>query len=106
MIAGNLGLNVSTKKTKSMQMNAWAKDNIRLNGKKIEEVYNFAYIGSKMSNMGDGEVEIRARLAKASQAFASLRSIWKAMNIHLKTKLRILDQMWLTPSFMDQSHRR
>ena len=34
----------------------------------------------------NGEVEIRARLAKASQAFASLRSTWKARNIRLKTK--------------------
>ena len=42
-----------------------------------------------MSNTGDGEVEIRARLAKASQAFASLRSTWKARNISQKTKLRI-----------------
>ena len=50
---------------------------------------DFTYLGSKMSNTGDGEVEIRARLAKASQAFASLRSTWKARNICLKTKLRI-----------------
>ena len=47
------------------------------------------YVFTNMSNTGGGEVEIRARLAKASQAFASLRSTWKARNIRLKTKLRI-----------------
>ena len=87
--AGNLGLKVSTKKTKGMRMNARVQENIKLNGDEIEEVDNFTYLGSKMSNTGDGEVEIRARLAKASQAFASLRSTWKARNIRLKTKLRI-----------------
>ena len=87
--AGNLGLKVSTKKTKGMRMNARVQENIKLNGDEIEEVDDFTYLGSKMSNTGDGEVEIRARLAKASQAFASLRSTWKARNIRLKTKLRI-----------------
>ena len=87
--AGNLGLKVSTKKTKGMRMNARVQENIKLNGDDIEEVDDFTYLGSKMSNTGDGEVEIRARLTKASQAFASLRSPWKARNIRLKTKLRI-----------------
>ena len=71
--AGNLGLKVSTKKTKGMRMNARVQENIKLNGDEIEEVDDFTYLGSKMSNTGDGEVEIRARLANASQAFASLR---------------------------------
>jgi hypothetical protein len=87
--AANLGLNVSTKKTKSMRMNARVKDNIELIGNEIEEVNDFTYFGSKKSNTGDGEVEIRARLAKVSQAFASLRGTWKAKNIRQKTKLRI-----------------
>jgi hypothetical protein len=77
--AGNLGLNVSTKKTKSMRMNARDKDSIKLNGNEIEEVNDFTYLGSKMPNTGDGEVEIRVRLAKASQAFASLRSTQEGM---------------------------
>ena len=58
--AGNLGLKVSTKKTKGMRMNARVQENIKLNGDEIEEVDDFTYLGSKMSNTGDGEVEIRA----------------------------------------------
>ena len=87
--AGNLGLKVSTKKTKSMRMNARVESPIKLNGEDIEEVDDFTYLGSKMSNTGDGEVEIRARLAKASQAFASLKSTWRSNNISKETKLRI-----------------
>ena len=61
--AGNFGLKVSTKKTKGMRMNARVQENIKLNGDEIEEVDDFTYLGSKMSNTGDGEVEIRVRLA-------------------------------------------
>ncbi|PVD38724.1 hypothetical protein C0Q70_01345 [Pomacea canaliculata] len=69
-----------------MRANARVQGSIKLNGKEIEED-SFTYLGSKMS--GDAEVEIRARLAKASQAFASLRSTWKAKNISQIIKLRI-----------------
>ncbi|PVD27122.1 hypothetical protein C0Q70_12274 [Pomacea canaliculata] len=52
--AGNLGLKVSTKKMKSMRVNARVQDSIKANGEKIEEVDSFTYLGSKMSNMGCG----------------------------------------------------
>ncbi|PVD33025.1 hypothetical protein C0Q70_08473 [Pomacea canaliculata] len=94
--AGNLGLKVSTKKTKSMRVNARVQDSIKLNGEEIEEVDSFTYLGSKMSNTGDAEVEMRARLLKASQAFASLRSTWKA------TKLQSEDQAENIPVSCDQ----
>ncbi|PVD36795.1 hypothetical protein C0Q70_03785 [Pomacea canaliculata] len=58
--AGNIGLKVSTKKTKSMRVNARVQDSIKLNGEEIEQVDSFTYLGSKMSNTGDAEVEIRA----------------------------------------------
>ena len=51
--AGNLGLKVSTEKTKGMRMNARVQENIKLNGDEIEEVDDFTYLGSKMSNTQD-----------------------------------------------------
>ncbi|PVD22621.1 hypothetical protein C0Q70_18441, partial [Pomacea canaliculata] len=87
--AGNLGLKVSTQKTNSLRVNDRVQDSIKLNREEIEAVDSFSYLGSKMSNTRDAEVEIRARLANASQAFASLRSTWKATNISQKIKLRI-----------------
>ncbi|XP_078355676.1 uncharacterized protein LOC144640384 [Oculina patagonica] len=41
-----------------------------------------------VSTSGDGEEEILARISKASQVFASLRSTWKSRNISQKTKIR------------------
>ena len=71
-----------------MRMNTRVQDNIQLNGEGMEEVHDFTYLGCKMSANGDGEVEVRARHSKASQAFASLRSPWRARNISQKTKIR------------------
>ena len=59
-----------------------------LNGQVIDEVDNFTYLGSRVSTSGDGEEEILVRISKASQAFASLRSIWRSKNISQKTKIR------------------
>jgi hypothetical protein len=41
------------------------QDSIKLNGNKIKEVNDFLYLGSRMLNTGDGEVEIQARFANA-----------------------------------------
>jgi hypothetical protein len=44
------------------------KDSIKLNENEIKEVHDFTYLGSRMLNTGDGEVEIWTRLTKASHA--------------------------------------
>jgi hypothetical protein len=76
----SLKLKGSIKKTKGMEMNARVKDSIKLNENEIEEINDFTYLGFMISNTEDGEVESRARVAKASHTFASLGSTWKAGN--------------------------
>ena len=70
----NFEYQISSKKTKRLRTNARTNTEIKLRGETIEEVENFTYLGSKMATSGDGEEEIRARLSKASQAFAALRN--------------------------------
>ena len=55
----------------------------------MEEEDDFTYLSCKMSANRDGEMEVRARLSKASQTFASLRSTWRARNISQKTEIKI-----------------
>ncbi|KAL9977332.1 hypothetical protein ACROYT_G014722 [Oculina patagonica] len=85
--AAVLGLKISPKKTKHMRMNHRSDAPITLHGKIVEEVNEFTYLGSKMTTNGDSESEIKARLFKAGQAFASLKNVWKSKMITLKTKL-------------------
>ena len=84
----SIGLKISAKKTKHLRMNTRTEDTVTLNGEPIEDVESFTCLGSKMATSGDGE-EIRARLSKASQAFASLRNTWKSHNISTETKIRL-----------------
>ena len=86
--AAKIGLKASTKKTKHMRMNSRIDTPVRMQ-EDIEEVTEFTYLGSKMSADGDTEVEIRTRITKASQAFASLKNIWKCRNISTNTKIRL-----------------
>ncbi|PVD26796.1 hypothetical protein C0Q70_14474 [Pomacea canaliculata] len=123
---GYFGL-VSPEKTKSIRVNARVKDSIKLNGEEIEEVDSVTYLGSKMSNTGDVEVEIRARMAKASQAFASLRresnvistlfygsQSWKMSKIichkldvfQTRCLRRILNIFWPNTITNEELHRR
>nr|KAG5708729.1 hypothetical protein BaRGS_034946 [Batillaria attramentaria] len=87
--AGQIGLKISSKKTKHMRMNNRNNAAITVNGEALEEVEYFTYLGSKMTTDGDSEKEVRERILKASQAFASLKTIWRTRKISTKTKLRL-----------------
>ena len=86
--AGNLGLKINTKKTRHLRMNSRKNESIMVNGKVVDEVDHFTYLGSKVSTSGDGEEEILVRISKASQAFASFRGTWGSKKISQKTKIR------------------
>jgi len=58
-------------------------------GQNIEKVDKFQYLGSYLSENGDVEVNIRARLGKASSVFQRLRPIWKCGTITSDVKLHL-----------------
>ena len=64
---------------------------IVLNGKSIEDVNNFTYLGSIVSKNGGANEDIIARLGKARHAFITLRPIWRSRNTSRKTKLIIFE---------------
>ena len=59
-------------------------------GEMIERVNDFKYLGSQISSNGNQEMDVEARLQKATTAFKRLyRGIWKRRDITLKTKFRV-----------------
>ena len=56
---------------------------------RVEEVDEFTYLGSTVSNKGGSDEDIQARIRKARQAFAMLRPIWRSPALTTKTKLRV-----------------
>lgn len=88
-IANTIGLRVNTKKTQVMRKNARNTDPITVNGRQLENVEEFTYLGSKMTTDGDCEQEIKTRLSKANQAFAMLKPVWKSTSLSIQTKIRL-----------------
>ena len=62
---------------------------VECDGKPLEDVNNFMYLGSKLSNNGDSIVDIKARISKANQSFAMLRNIWRSKVIKIHTKMKL-----------------
>ena len=87
--AAMLGLKVNASKTKITKLNSRTEGKITLEGTDIKEVEEFVYLGSKITTDGNSELDVNARIAKATGAFAALRTIWKSTKISTKTKVRI-----------------
>jgi len=72
-----VGLRICGEKTKTMTVGNQTSPPITLEGQNIEKVDKFQYLGSYLSQNGDVEVDIRARLGKAWSVFQRLQPIWK-----------------------------
>jgi len=75
MFGEKVGLRINSEKTKVMTVGDQATPPITLDVQNIEKVNKFQYLGSYLSEDGDVEVDIRARLGKASSVFQRLRPI-------------------------------
>lgn len=83
------GLPISTVKTELMRWNSPTIEMVQVDGKELEEVLKFVYLGGTLTQKGDSEEDIRSRLGKARAAFSKLRNIWKSSQLKLNTKLKI-----------------
>ena len=68
-------LEVNTKKTKSPRMNVAQYTPIMLEGKAVEDVAQFTYLGSVVSRTGGTEEDIKARIGKARHSFVTPKLI-------------------------------
>ena len=73
-----------------MRIQARDDSPIHIGDEVIQRTDHFTYLGSVVSESG-GTEDIVARIRKAQQAFATLRSVWKSRVISLNTKLRIFN---------------
>lgn len=62
------------------------------NGRGIEKVKEFTYLGALVAADGNSEIENNAWTSKARGAFAALKSIWKKSTISLRTKILFTQQ--------------
>nr|KAG5705879.1 hypothetical protein BaRGS_030769 [Batillaria attramentaria] len=89
--AQRVGLKISQEKTKLLSTNNQQKTPVTISRKAVEGVSEFVYLGSKMSQTGGTDEDIKAKVKKARQAFAILKPVWRATTISTNTKLRIFN---------------
>jgi len=77
-IARTAGLEINVTKTKSMQINVSREAPLTVDGQAIEEVDRLPYLDSIVSKTGGRDEDVKARINKARQAFATLRPVWRS----------------------------
>jgi len=75
--AERYGMKINIKKTKVMKVSRVTGDkiNILINGKKIDQVQSFKYLGSTLTEDGRCESEIKIRIALAKEAFSKRKEL-------------------------------
>ena len=92
--ASRFGLIISIKKTEALFQpapgNLYEAPAITIEGKRLNAVNNFKYLGSIVSNDTSMDDEITARIAKATAAFGRLvKRLWTNRGIRLNTKIGV-----------------
>ena len=86
-----VGLKFNIQKTKIMTsgpITSW-----QINGKTVETVSDFIFLGSKITADGDCSHEIKRRLLLGRKVMTNLDSILKSKDITLPTKIRLVKAM-------------
>ena len=99
--ARRFGLTISIKKTEALYQpapgNMYEAPAITIEGKLLNAVDNFKYLGSIVSNDASFDAEITARIAKATAAFGRLsKRLWTVSGIQLNTKIAVYKAAVLT----------
>ena len=63
----------------------------KIDGKDLEDVPEFTYLGSKVTKKGGACDDIKSRLQKARNAFLPLNQVWRSSIYSLNTKVKIFN---------------
>lgn len=86
------GLKINTSKTKYMVASKEnnSNDTLTINGKPIEKVKKYRYLGVWLNECWDSEMEIRTRIEIARSAFIKMSSLYCNKDINLKLRWRLV----------------
>lgn len=90
-VAKKVGLKINEAKTKEMVLNVHGGESFEINGRRIERVDSFVYLGSMVNPEGGAEDDAKTRIRKANGVFSQLYAVWRNNKISKQTKLRIFN---------------
>ena len=85
-------MDINVKKTRAMvasKKQEATKVSISLDGTVIEQMQKMFYLGSITTEDGKREVDIKRRIAIASNAFNNMKSVLSSRNININTRMRL-----------------
>ena len=97
-VARAYGMEISEEKSKILvnSHNQLTPTNITMNGQRLEEVKDFKYLGSFVSEDGSSTKEIKARIGIATSAMTRLARVWKSNTISFPVKVRLYKSLVLS----------
>lgn len=88
-VSKEFGLSINMAKTKVMVVDRTHK--LELTGAiELDQINNFVYLGSNISNDGSCELDVKRRIGMAKNAMTKLNKIWTDRNISTKTKRKLV----------------
>jgi len=95
--ARKVGLHINTQKTKLVKIGKIEGTNpVQAGGGQVEEVEQFCYLGSVITNDSSCDKEIKTRMGKANSTFGRLLNIWRNKRLNVKVKVRLYDSLVLS----------
>ena len=95
--AEKLGMSVNVDKT---EVQCIGQDqqiiNVAINGKKLNQVEEFVYLGGVITSEGKSDKDVKRRIGFASGVMSSLKVIWQARDISLGTKVMVYESLVLS----------
>src|SRR6218665_2197513 len=84
------GLKINVEKTKTMTIGKQQKTvEIKIEGKTLEQVTEFIYLGRVITEDGRCTKDIKRRIGLASAMFGTMNKVWRSNNITTATKVKL-----------------
>ncbi|VDO84776.1 unnamed protein product [Schistosoma margrebowiei] len=90
-VFASVGLSIHKGKSKVLKFKAENSSSITLDGKTLEDVESFTYLGSTVDEQGGSDANVKARIGKARTAFLQLKNIWNSKQLSTNIKVRIFN---------------
>ena len=91
--ASGVGLKININKTKVMRLNSNVKEKVNIDGRTIDDVDTFTYLGGVVTSKGGCDEDISNRLCKAKAQFRRLRKIWSSSSFSIQTKVKLFNSL-------------
>src|SRR6478609_1392571 len=70
--------------------------NVSINGKKLNQVEEFVYLGGVITSEGKPDKDVKRRIGFASEVMSTLKVIWQARDISLGTTVMVYESLVLS----------